>query len=114
MKKVSPITCIVTGTCLMVYSSIALAKPSVGIVSFEYLFTTLIGVTVLLIGAYFKGVKDTLAEDIKENKDEINSLDAYINENHVTKKELSYVIREEMRPLQNDLQSIKNLLKIRS
>lgn len=98
----------------MIYSSVALAQTKTGEVSFEYLFTTLVAITILVVSAYFKGVKDSLQRDIAENKDEINGLDNYINANHVTKKELSYVIREEMRPLQNDLQSIKNLLKIRS
>jgi hypothetical protein len=114
MKKFGPIICMITGGSLMIYSSVALAQTKTGEVSFEYLFTTLVAITILVVSAYFKGVKDSLQRDIAENKDEINGLDNYINANHVTKKELSYVIREEMRPLQNDLQSIKNLLKIRS
>lgn len=114
MKKIGPLICMVTGAALIVYSSVALAQTKTGQVSFEYLFTTLVAITILVVSAYFKGVKDSLQRDIAENKEEINGLDNYINANHVTKKELSYVIREELQPLQKDIVNIKNLLKIRS
>tara|TARA_R110000868_G_scaffold139305_2_gene354080 strand:+ start:627 stop:971 length:345 start_codon:yes stop_codon:yes gene_type:complete len=114
MKKFGPSLCMLSGVSLMLYSSLALAQTKAGEVSFEYLFTTLVAITILVVSAYFKGVKDSLQRDIAENKDEINGLDTYINANHVTKKELSYVLREEMIPLQKDITAIKNLLKIRS
>lgn len=109
------IPCMLTGASLLIWANVAAANPGGVVVSYEYVTKALLGILILVAGAYVKGIKDGMQKEISKNTSDIASLDELFNQlnlrilrEYPSKVDLKDIIRSELSSVKQDIHAIKN------